>query len=108
MKAFSLYENWAFHEENPYAEPLHVDAESRILRFTLRPHQEVREHNAPHSPVQIVVLRGRGLFSGEDGVEHEHGEGNLIVFASGEKHRIRALDANLVFVAFLHGAPSTK
>jgi quercetin dioxygenase-like cupin family protein len=47
MKAYSLLENLEFHDKNPYAEPLLVNENSRILRFTLRPGQEVREHEAP-------------------------------------------------------------
>lgn len=108
MKTFSLYENWVFHEENPYAEPLFVDREKRVLRFTLRPGQEVQEHIAPSSPVHIVILQGRGVFTGADGVEQTFGHGTLLIFDTAEKHSIRALDEDLVFVAFLHGAPGAK
>ncbi len=108
MKPFKLYENWVFHDDNPYAEPLHVDAEKRILRFALRPRQQVREHVAPNSPVHIVVLKGQGVFTGADGVEHQHGEGTLLIFDSGEKHSIRALEEDLVFMVILHGAPGAK
>jgi quercetin dioxygenase-like cupin family protein len=108
VKTISLYENWVFHEQNPYAEPLHVDTEKRVLRFALRPGQEVKEHLAPHSPVHILILQGQGIFTGEDGIEHSYDEGTLLIFDSGEKHSIRALNYELVFVAFLHGAPKTN
>jgi quercetin dioxygenase-like cupin family protein len=106
MKIINLYENWVFHDDNPFAEPLLVDKEKRVLRFALRPGQVVKEHIAPSSPVHIVILEGEGLFSGEDGVEIQYGPGTLLVFDSGEKHSIRAVDEELIFVAFLHGAPA--
>lgn len=108
MKAIALYENWVFHDENPYAEPLLVDPEKRVLRFALRPGQTVREHLAPSSPVHIIVLKGQGVFTGGDGQEQHYGEGSLLVFDAGEKHSIRALDEPLVFVALLHGAPGAQ
>lgn len=105
MKPIQLYENWIFNPKNPNAEPLDVDQEMRILRFALRPGQQVREHLAPHSPVQLIILQGQGIFTGEDGLEQQHGQGTLLTFSSGEKHSIRALEDDLVFVAILHGAP---
>ena len=108
MKQISLYTDWIFHEDNPYAEPLYVDTEKRVLRFTLRPGQQIREHLAPHSPVHIVILQGQGVFTGEDEIEYQVGQGHLLIFDSGEKHSIRALDTELVFVAFLHGIPQFR
>jgi quercetin dioxygenase-like cupin family protein len=105
MKELRLYENWVFHDENPYAEPLLVDHEKRVLRFTLRPGQIVKEHVAPGSPVHIIILQGTGIFTGDDGIEHPQGQGKMLIFDSGEKHSIRALDEELVFLAILHGAP---
>ena len=108
MKLIQLYENWVFHDDNPYAEPLFVDQEKRVLRFALRPGQSVKEHLAPHSPVHIVVLQGQGIFTDGDDNEHQCGEGALLIFDSAEKHSIRALDEDLVFMAFLHGAPGAQ
>ncbi len=108
MNATQLLEKLEFHDKNPYAEPLLVDEMGRILRFTLRPGQSVREHNAPHSPVYLVVLQGHGMFAGGNGPEQEFGPHSLLTFAAGEEHAIRALDEDLVFVAFLHGAPGAQ
>lgn len=108
MHAIALYDNWIFHDTNPYAEPLHVDTEKRVLRFALRPGQVVREHTAPSSPVHLVILQGQGLFAGGDGQEQPFGVGTLLIFDAGEKHSIRALDEDVVFVAFLHGAPGAQ
>ena len=108
MKLIHLYENWVFHDDNAYAEPLLVDEEKRVLRFALQPGQIVKEHVAPSSPVHIVVLQGKGIFTDAQGQEHEHGEGTLLIFDAGEKHSIRALEERLVFVAILHGVPGAK
>jgi quercetin dioxygenase-like cupin family protein len=105
MKIEKLMENWEFHDKNPYAQPLLVSQDSRILRFALRPGQIVREHQAPHSPVYVVVLKGQGMFAGADGQEQQFGPNALIIFEAGENHSIRALEEDLVFVTFLHGAP---
>jgi quercetin dioxygenase-like cupin family protein len=107
MKIDQLMENWEFNAKNPYAQPLFVSPDGRILRFALRPGQIVREHQAPHSPVYIVVLKGQGMFASSDGKENLLGPNALIIFEAGENHSIRALDEDLVFVAFLHGAPGT-
>ena len=108
MKTEKLMENLEFNEKNPYAQPLFVAHDGRILRFALRPGQVVVEHQAPHSPVYIVVLKGQGVFSGAGGIEQELGPNSLIIFEAGENHSIRALDADLVFVTFLHGAPGAQ
>jgi quercetin dioxygenase-like cupin family protein len=105
MKTVQLLEGLEFHDKDPYAQPLHVDKQGRALRFTLRPGQSVQEHNAPQSPVFIVVLKGHGLFSGGDGAEKQFGPNALLIFDPGEDHAIRAMDEELVFVVFLHGAP---
>lgn len=105
MKTVSLMENWEFKDNNPNAQPLFVAHDGRILRFALRPGQSVREHNAPHSPVYVVVLKGQGMFAGADDKEQQLGPNALIIFDAGENHSIRALGEELVFVTFLHGAP---
>ena len=88
------------------AEPLYVDKDSRALLFTVKPWQSVKEHNTPDSPTYAVILKGRGVFAGEDGKELQLGPHGLLIFEAGEDHHIRALDEELVFVEFLHGAPS--
>lgn len=108
MKTIQLSENLEFHDKNPYAEPLHVAKTGRILRFTLKPGQEVVEHSAPDSPVYLVVLQGRGTFSDGDGEEAQFGPNSLLIFEPGEAHSIRAEDEALVFIAFLHGASNWK
>jgi len=78
--------------------------QGRAILFTLKPDQSIREHNAPSSPFFVVVLKGKGIFAGGDGVEHTCEPNTLLVFDAGEQHAIRAVE-ELVFVGFLHGAP---
>lgn len=108
MLSIALHENVVFHDRDPFAEPLLVDAAGRILRFALKPGQSVKEHVSPHSPVYLVVLEGVGVFSGGDGQEQRRGAGTLLVVAAGEAHAIRAEDEELVFLAFLHGVPGAQ
>jgi quercetin dioxygenase-like cupin family protein len=108
MNATRLLDNLEFHDKDPYAEPLLVNEMGRILRFTLKPGQSVREHTAPHSPVYIVVLKGQGMFASGNEPEQKFGPLTLLTFAAGEPHAIRALDEDLAFVAFLHGAPGAQ
>jgi quercetin dioxygenase-like cupin family protein len=105
MLIIPLHDNLVFHDKDAYAEPLFIDENGRVLRFTLKPGQSVQEHTAPHSPVYIVILKGIGLFSGGDGQEQRLGPGTLIILETGEPHAIHADGEELVFVAFLHGVP---
>jgi quercetin dioxygenase-like cupin family protein len=107
MKSMNLFENLKFREEGAHAEPLHADRNGRAILFTLKPDQSIREHNAPSSPFYVVILRGRGIFAGGDGVEQTCGTNTLLVFDPGENHLIRAVD-ELVFVGFLHDAPGNR
>lgn len=106
MKTFKIFEDVIFNDKNPIAEPLHVDTNGRILRFALQPGQTVVEHNAPHSPVNIIILQGHGLFAGGDQQEQKVGHDTMILFDPGEDHLIKALDEPLVFLAILHEAPN--
>jgi len=113
MRAEALLEALEFHDEHPFAQPLLVNEDARILRFTLKPGQSIDEHSAPHSPLYVVILQGKGAFAGKDGVDHEFSANTLLTFDAGEIHSVRALDEILVFVGFLQGvepyySPSAK
>lgn len=111
MKTLPLLDTLQFNDNRPIAIPLVVGEGGRVLRFTLKPNQRVAKHRAPHSPVHIVVLRGKGMFAGEDGREVLLEPNALVGFDVGEVHSMRALDEELVFVAFLHkveGVPEPK
>jgi quercetin dioxygenase-like cupin family protein len=108
MKVQSLLDQLEFHDTVPFAQPLLVDRDVRILRWMLKPGQSVREHNAPGSPFYVVVVQGRGLFAGADGQEREAGPGDLLIFEPGESHTVHALGQELVFVGFLHGVEEMR
>ncbi|MDE3090141.1 MAG: cupin domain-containing protein [Chloroflexota bacterium] len=106
MKTTNLMEGIQFGDKDAHAEPLYVDKHGRAIRFTLKPGQAIKEHNAPNSPFYVVVLKGQGMFAGGDGKETPCGPNALLIFDPKENHVIRALDEELVFVGFLHGASS--
>ncbi len=108
MRATQLLENLEFHDRSPYAQPLYVDEDGRVIRFMLQPGQSISEHNAPSSPFYVVVLQGRGMFAGADGNERPFGPNDLLVFDKGEHHSVRALDEPLIFIGFLHGVEGTR
>jgi quercetin dioxygenase-like cupin family protein len=105
MKIYQLLENLTFHPDNPYAEPLSVDGQGRILRFSLRPGQSIREHQVPSSPFIVIVIKGHGIFTGAGGEDQKVGPDALIEFVPGETHSVRALDEELIFVGILHTVP---
>ncbi len=106
MKSLQLLENLSFNERNPEAEPLYVDKNGRIIRWSLESGESIKEHRVPDSPFYVVILEGSGIFAGGDEKEVRYGKGTLLVFEPGERHTVRATDQKLVFIGFLHGAPS--
>ncbi len=108
MKSKQLLDQLEFHEAVPFAQPLLVEKDLRILRWTLKPGQSIIKHSVPHSPFCVVVLKGQGIFTASDGKEQKFGPNSLLVFEPGEAHTVRAVDEELVFVGFLQGAPGTR
>lgn len=101
MKSSQLLSDLTFHASMPFAQPILVDQNSRILRWMFKPGQQTNQHSVPDSPFYVIVLQGRGMFTGGDGKEEEHGPGSLLIFEQGENHSVRALDEELIFVSFL-------
>lgn len=108
MRATNLLENLEFHDASPYAQPLYVAEDGRVLRFMLKPGQSIDIHDVPSSPFYVVVIKGRGMFAGADGNEREFGPNDVLIFDKGEGHSVRALDEEFVFVGFLHGVEGTR
>lgn len=106
MRTTNLMEGVQFGDIEVHGEPLYVDKLGRVIRFALKPGQSMKEHNAPNSPVYVVVLKGKGMFAGGDGKEQLLGVNTLLIIDPKENHAIRALNEELVFVTFLHGVPS--
>lgn len=108
MQQFELLKSIEFHDPDPYAQPLFVDANSRVLRFMLKPGQSIEEHAAPNSPFTAIIIKGQGYFAGPDGKEKKFGPNTLLFFEAGEKHTVRAGDEELIFIGFLQGAPGAR
>ena len=104
MRSTHLLDNFEFHDEHPYAQPLYVSEDGRVIRFMLKPGQAIEEHNAPSSPFFAIILQGQGVFTGGDGAEQTCGPNTLLIFDAGENHSIRAID-ELIFLGILHGSP---
>lgn len=103
MRSEQLLEQLEFHQSVPFAQPLFVHRDGRILRWVLKPGQEITEHIVPHSFFNVVVLKGHGMFSVSGEEEQAFGPNSLLIFSPGEAHTVRALDEDLIFVGFLHG-----
>lgn len=108
MKAYHLLEELEFHDANPFAQPLVVDKDGRILRWMLKPGQSIIEHRAPNSPLYVVILQGRGMFASNGEPEQEFGPNTLLTFASNEAHTVRALDEGMVFLGFLQAVVTSQ
>ncbi len=105
MKIINPNEDINFNEEHAIAEPLFINKNNRLLRFSRLPGQTIKEHKSRSSPVFTTILKGRGLFWGDDGEKKEVDSTSIIIFTQNETHGISALDEELVFIAMLHGAP---
>lgn len=107
MRTYDLREDIQFNERNAHAQSLHSNEEARALRFAFLPGQRIDSHESPSSAVHLVVLQGRGMFAGADGVERECSEGMMVAFDAGEIHTVHALDEKLVYLAFYKENPAT-
>lgn len=105
MNSFDLMKDVEFNNEHPVAESILADKDTRLIRFSLLPGQSIKEHSAPSSPVYIIILEGKGLFSDAQNGLREFGENRCIKYEQNEKHTVQATDEKLVFIALLRGSP---
>jgi quercetin dioxygenase-like cupin family protein len=108
MKSKQLLDDLEFHQSVPFAQPLFVRKDGRILRWMLQPGQRIAEHSVPHSPFYVVVLKGHGMFAANGAQEQAFGPNSLLIFDPGEAHTVRALDEELVFIGFLQGVADMR
>ncbi len=108
MKSQQLLDDLEFHQSVPFAQPLFVRHDGRILRWMLKPGQQITEHSVPHSPFYVVVLKGHGMFAANGEQEQKFGPFSLLIFDPGEAHTVRALEEELVFVGFLQGVADMR
>jgi len=107
MRTIELLAGVEFNEKRPQAQSLHSNQEARALRFAFLPGQRIKTHDVPHSPVHLFIIQGKGVFTGQDGVEQECGPGMMVVFDAAETHTVRTLDEDLVYVSIYNGVPTT-
>lgn len=105
MKSFDILDDVEFNDDHPAAKSILIDKDSRLIRFCLLPGQIIKEHSSPSSPVYIIILEGKGLFSNEEGILEKFGENTCIKYDQNEKHSIQAIDEKLIFIALLRGSP---
>ena len=105
MDLFKLMKNLEYSDgESGHAQVLYADASSRVLRFTLKKGQKV-ENFYPHSPLQIIILKGSGVFESKNGYQTAT-YNTLIHFAEDEQFSVKSENEELIFIAIMHG--STK
>ncbi len=66
MKTANLLENLKFGSKDPHTEPLHVDRQGRVILFTLKPEQSIREHHAIRAVEELVFV---GFLHGAPGAQ---------------------------------------
>lgn len=102
MKTLKLLDQeLVFGDNGPYTQQLLSNQLGKVVRYTLKPGQELDETHAPFMPRYFLVIKGRGMFISEDGDEATCGPDSLIVFDPREENTIRALDEDLVVLGFL-------
>lgn len=104
MKILNALEELAFSDKGPYAQQLNSDDVGKIVRYTLKPNQELDETHAPYLPRHFVVLKGEGIFKNEAGDQQQCGPGTVIVFDRKEDNSIQAVGGELVVIGFLYWA----
>ena len=105
MEHVDLMQDIKFNDSHPIAQSIHADKNGRLLQFALEPGQELKEHSNSTSPVYLLILKGEGVFRGDNGSQAVAGPGSIVIYDVDEKHSVKAGDEELVFVAILHGSP---
>jgi quercetin dioxygenase-like cupin family protein len=89
--------------DRPATAIVYDTADVRLVVFRLEADQVVAPHRSASS-VQLTVLEGRGMLSGES-EERECTVGDVVVYAPRELHGMRALDAQLLLLASITPRP---
>ncbi len=105
MEHVDLMQDIKFNDSHPIAQSIHADKNGRLLQFALEPGQELKEHSNSTSPVYLLILKGEGVFRGDNGSQAVAGPGSIVIYDVDEKHSVKAGEEELVFVAILHGSP---
>ena len=90
----------------PATAVIHDTADARLVVFRIAPGQEVVPHTNP-STVMLTVLAGSGLLSGAEG-ERRCAAGEMVAYAPGERHGMRATDEELLLLATITPRPGER
>lgn len=82
----------------------HDDADARLVTFRIEPGQEVKPHTSTSS-VMLSIVSGHGTVTGADG-ERPVRAGELVIYARGELHGMRAAEEQLVILAMIAPRPA--
>jgi len=85
---------------------LHDAEQARHVVFRIGPGQRVAPHTST-SAVTLIVAAGAGIVSGADG-ERPVKAGDLVVYAPGEQHGMRAAGDTLVLLAVITPRPGAR
>jgi quercetin dioxygenase-like cupin family protein len=100
----------AANASRPASAILHDSPDARLLVFRIAPGQQVPPHRNASS-VQLSVLAGRGVLSGEAGglpVDVPCVAGDVVLYAPNELHAMRAGAEELVLLATIMPSPGSR
>ena len=90
----------------PATAVIHDTEDARLVVFRIGPGQEVAVHTSP-STVMLTVLEGTGVLSGGDG-ERACSAGDVVAYAPGEPHGMRAGEGDFLLLATITPRPGTR
>lgn len=90
----------------PATAVIHDTPDARLVVFRIAPGQEVAPHTSVSS-VLLTVLAGSGLLCGGD-EERRCAAGEMVAYAPGERHGMRATDEELLLLATITPQPGTR
>jgi quercetin dioxygenase-like cupin family protein len=94
----------------PASAILHDSPDARLVVFRIAPGQRVPPHRNASS-VQLSVLAGRGVLSGEAGgtaVDMPCVAGDVVLYAPNELHAMRAESEELLLLATITPSPGSR
>jgi quercetin dioxygenase-like cupin family protein len=96
----------AANDRRPATAIVHDTADARLVVFRLAPGQEVPPHSSA-STVLLTVLEGAGVLSGAD-EERTCRTGDVVAYAPGELHGMRATEGELLLLATITPRPGER
>lgn len=96
----------AANPARPATAVIHESDDVRLVVFRIAPGQQVPPHTS-HSTVLLTVLEGSGVFSGGGAVEHRCAKGDVVAYARGELHGMKAEGEELLLLAAIAPRPGS-